>query len=264
MGKKKRNIENTQNIVAGYRPTASLLNHSPKKIKEIWIISSQKISKRRREVLLKADQLKIPVKVKNKEEINQVAFGINHQGIVCLVKGFDYIDFEQMAKRSISRGANGLILIADHITDEGNLGAMLRAASFFGVDGIIIPKDRSASITRNVVRKSSGAWLHIPVCRVVNLGRTIDQLEDMGFWIIGTDERATTSVYEFNWKRPVVLIMGSEQKGMSSGLRKRCHEVINIPSIGYPNSLNVSVATGVILSEIIRQRGTISLKGVMS
>ncbi len=252
MGRRDRYKYN-QNIVAGYHPVISILEHSPENIKEIWI-ASERGSQRREEVVKRASHMKIPIRLKKRHEIEEIAWGVNHQGVVCIVKGFNYVSVDEMAERSLRRGSNGLILVADHITDEGNLGAILRTGSFFGVDGIIIPKDRSAGMTSNVIRRSSGAWISVPVSRVVNLARTIEYLNQKGFWIIGTDERATTTIYEFDWRRAIVLIIGSEQKGMSRSLRNMCHEMVKIPSIGYPESLNVSVATGVILSEITRQR----------
>lgn len=148
----------------------------------------------------------------------------------------------------------GLILIADHITDEGNLGAIIRSAVFFGANGLILPKDRSAGITETVKKRSSGAYMHLPISRIVNIGRTLDILDQNGFWIIGTDEKADESIYDFDWQRNVALVLGNEERGLSQVARKRCHQIVKIPSFGSLSTLNVSVSGGVILSEIIRQR----------
>ena len=148
----------------------------------------------------------------------------------------------------------GLILIADHITDEGNLGAIIRSAVFFGVNGLILPKDRSAGITETVKKRSSGAYVHLPISRIVNIGRTLDTLDQKGFWIIGTDEKAEESIYDFDWNRDVALVLGSEGRGLSQVARKRCHQMVKIPSFGSLSTLNVSVSGGIILSEIVRQR----------
>ena len=148
----------------------------------------------------------------------------------------------------------GLILITDHITDEGNLGAIIRSAVFFGVNGLILPKDRSAGITETVKKRSSGAYINLPMSRIVNIGRALDTLDQSGFWIIGTDENAQESIYDFDWNRDIALILGSEGRGLSQTARKRCHQMVKIPSFSSLSTLNVSVAGGVILSEITRQR----------
>lgn len=146
--------------------------------------------------------------------------------------------------------------MADHITDEGNLGALIRTAAFFGVHGLILPKDRSAKITGKLLKRTSGAYASLPISRVVNLGRALDLLAAKGFWIIGAAGEAQESLYHFDWDRDVVLILGSESKGLSHLVRGRCHELVKIPGSGRVESLNLSVAGGVILSEIARQRGS--------
>ncbi|MBW1829770.1 MAG: 23S rRNA (guanosine(2251)-2'-O)-methyltransferase RlmB [Deltaproteobacteria bacterium] len=150
--------------------------------------------------------------------------------------------------------SQALLIALDHITDEGNMGAIIRTALFFGANGLIIPKDRSAGITANVVKRSSGAWMHLPIARVVNLGRALDTLNKNGYWIIGTSGEGRESIYNFDWNRDVVLVLGNEQKGLSQSVGKRCHEIVGIPVSGPAESLNVAVACGVILSEVTRQR----------
>ena len=153
----------------------------------------------------------------------------------------------------VTRGKN-LFVAIDHITDEGNLGAILRTSAFFGVNGIILPKDRSAKVTEGVIKRSSGGYAHVPVSLVVNLGRAIDMFNESGFWIIGTSGTGRETIYEFDWRGDILLVLGNEEKGVSPSILKRCHQILKIPSRGNIEALNVSVATGVILSEIIRQR----------
>ncbi|MBW1774975.1 MAG: 23S rRNA (guanosine(2251)-2'-O)-methyltransferase RlmB, partial [Deltaproteobacteria bacterium] len=149
---------------------------------------------------------------------------------------------------------HALLMAADHITDEGNLGALIRTAAFFGAQGMIIPKDRSAGVTPVVVKRSSGALVHLPVARVVNLGRAQDILEKKGFWIIGASGESPCSIHGFDWNRDLVVVMGNEEHGLSRSVRQRCHQVVSIPAPGTVESLNVSVAGGIILAEICRQR----------
>ena len=138
---------------------------------------------------------------------------------------------------------------------EPLMGAIIRTAEFFGARGLIIPKDRSAAVTAKVRKRSSGAYVHLSISRVVNLGRALDLLKKRGFWIIGASEESRESVYAFDWNRDVVLILGNERQGLSQSVRRRCHQIVRIPVSGHTESLNVAVATGAILSEIARQRG---------
>ena len=172
-----------------------------------------------------------------------------------ITKAFSFADLQQVLRHSLQEGASALLLAADHITDPGNLGALIRTAAFFGTHGLILPKDRSAGITAATLKRASGTHLQLPVVQVTNLGRTLDELSKNGFWIIGAAGEASMSIYDFDWKRPVVLVLGSEQKGISPSIRKRCHQLVGIPSPGGVESLNISVAGGAILSEICRQRG---------
>ena len=115
------------------------------------------------------------------------------------------------------------------------------------------PKDRSASISERVLKIASGACLYLPIARIVNLGRALDLFSKEGFWIIGTAGESSKNIYRFDWKRDIVLVLGSEDKGLSTNIRKKCHQLVSIPSTGNITSLNVSVAAGVVLSEIMRQ-----------
>jgi 23S rRNA (guanosine2251-2'-O)-methyltransferase len=180
----------------------------------------------------------------------------SHQGILALAEKFVYTDLDHIISISLRDADKALLIALDHITDEGNLGSLIRTAEFFGAHGLIIPKDRSAGVTSNVLKRSSGACVYLPITRVVNMVRTLGLLEKKGFWIIGTSGKGTKSITRFDWNRDLVLILGNEQRGLSRSVLKYCHQVVNIPSWGNVESLNVAVAGGVILSEISRQRNT--------
>ncbi len=222
-------------------------------IREIWI-AEEKRSGRVREIVGLARAQSIPVHSVNAPEIEKRFPGLNHQGMVALTEPFSYGSLDEILKRAGEGADRGLILVADHITDEGNLGALIRTGSFFGASGLILPKDRSAQVTSAVVKRTSGAMGIMPICRVVNLGRTLDVLDKNGFWILGTSGEGARAIYQFDWKRDVALILGNEERGLSPSLEKRCHEVVRIPRVGPVESLNISVAAGVILSEIRRQQ----------
>jgi len=173
---------------------------------------------------------------------------------MAVTEKFVYADICDMTDTPLRSSRYALLIAADHITNEGNLGAIIRTATFFGADGLIIPKDRSAQVTGNVQKRSSGAYSHLPIARVVNMARTLDNLKGKGFWIIGSDGKSPESIYHFDWNRDLVLVLGSEDKGLGRSIRNKCHHFVGIPSSGKIESLNVSVACGSILSEIIRQR----------
>jgi 23S rRNA (guanosine2251-2'-O)-methyltransferase len=238
-------------LIPGFHGVREAITGGHARIREIWVAEGKK-TLRAGEILQMAKEKNIPVKIKKNEELSRSLPGISHQGIVALVEGFSYCELSRLMD---TRPKNQALLIAlDHITDEGNMGAIIRTAVFFGANGLIIPKDRSAGITANVVKRSSGAWMHLPIARVVNLGRALDTLNKNGFWIIGTSGEGRESIYNFDWNRDIVLVLGNEQKGLSQSVDKRCHEIVGIPVSGPAESLNVAVACGVILSEVTRQR----------
>ncbi len=225
------------------------------KIHELWIAQGKK-SARRDEILGIAEGQHVPVRFKTRGELSGILPDTSHQGIVALAEEFIYSDLNSLIDIFTKSKGKGLALLiaADHITDEGNLGSLIRTAAFFGSHGLMIPKDRSARVTSKVIKRSSGAYVYLPVARVVNLGRALDLLRKREFWIVGAAGESSDSIYQFDWTRELVLVLGSEQKGLSPAARKRCHQVVSIPSSGHGESLNVSVAAGVILSEIVRQR----------
>jgi len=223
-------------------------------IREIWIATGKKPG-RIRDILQIAKEHDIPISFKEASELSRLFPDVAHQGIVAVAEEFGYSDLNQIIEASLQEGGHAILIVADHITDEGNLGALIRTGVFFGVHGFIIPGDRSARVSPRLFKRSSGAYLHLPIVKVINIGRTLDLLKKKGFWIIGASGEASTSIYRFDWGRDLVLVLGNEKSGISRTARKRCHEIVSIPSLGPVESLNVSVSGGIILSEIVRQRG---------
>jgi 23S rRNA (guanosine2251-2'-O)-methyltransferase len=246
-------LEKASYLIPGFHAVSETLIQGRIPIREVWIAEGKK-SARTGEILHMAGERHIPVRFKKAAELSHLLPGMAHQGIVAVIENFTYSDFKNVTDISMQDRNKALLIVADHITDEGNLGALIRTAAFFSAHGLIVPKDRSAKVTSNVVKRSSGACEHLPVIRVVNLGRALDILEKKGFWIVGTSGKSSDSVYQCDWNRDLVLILGNEQKGISRTVRKRCHQIVAIPSSGQMESLNVSVAAGVILSEILRGR----------
>ena len=242
-------------FIPGFHAVRETLGQEKNPLQEIWIAEGKR-SARTEEILRLATAGNIPICFKQQSYLSDIFDDISHQGIVGVTKAFVYSDFQQVLRRSLQKGPSALLLAADHITDPGNLGALIRTAAFFSVHGLILPKDRSAGITAGTLKRASGTHHRLPIAQVTNLGRSLDELSKNGFWIIGAAGEADSSIYDFDWNRPVVLVLGSEQKGISPSIRKRCHQLVGIPSPGGVESLNISVAGGVVLSEICRKRST--------
>jgi 23S rRNA (guanosine2251-2'-O)-methyltransferase len=240
-------------LIPGYHGVREALLQNQLRISKLWI-SRTKRSARAQEILQMARERRIPVYLKEGEELARVLPDTAHQGIVAFAEEFTYPELDRLIEIALQNKDRALLIASDHITDAGNLGAVIRTASYFGVHGLMIPKDRSAKVTPKMLKRSSGAYLHLPIAKVVNMARSLRILDEKGFWIIGASGESPVSIYELDWKRDLVLVLGSEQRGLSHGVRKRCHQVVSVPGMGKVESLNVGVACGVILSEIVRQR----------
>jgi 23S rRNA (guanosine2251-2'-O)-methyltransferase len=240
-------------VIPGFQAVREGLRNAERQVHEIWI-EERKKGCRIDELLALAKARDVPAAFKSREEIESLVPGINHQGIVALAGEFSYVDLEDLVSGSPDPSGFRLLMAADHITDEGNLGALVRTAAFFEVQGLILPRDRSAQVTDRLLKRTSGAYLYLPVTQVVNLGRALDSLRQRGFWIIGAAGDGPESIYDFDWNRDTVLVLGSESRGLSRLVRDRCDELVRIPGKGRVESLNVSVAGGIILSEIRRRR----------
>ncbi len=181
-----------------------------------------------------------------KNELDQLADG-NHQGIIIDVGEYRYADIDEIIKE------NGFIVILDHLEDTHNFGAIIRTCEAAGVDGIIIPKDRSVSVNSTVMKTSSGAAINMKICMVTNLNHTIKYLKDKGFWITTTDMNGENYT-NIDYKDNTCIIIGNEGNGVSELVKKSSDFIATIPMKGKINSLNASVAAGIMIYEVIRQR----------
>jgi len=240
-------------IICGINAVTETLKKS-REILEIFVARGRRIE-RMREILELAGARDIPIRFKERVCLDRLSQGISHQGVVAVLGSYAYSTLDNILEIALSQRSKGLLVVADHIVDPGNLGSLIRTAEFFGVQGLIIPKDRSASITDIVHKRSAGGTAYLPIARVVNLDSTLRRLINEGFWVVGAEGKGSTSIYRFDWDRDAIIVLGSEQKGLSRIVRDRCHYLVRIPKIGHLESLNVSVAAGVILYEITRQRG---------
>lgn len=185
-----------------------------------------------------------------KQKLDQLAEGGNHQGVVALAATHDYVTVEEMLKRAKQPP---FLVICDKITDPHNLGSIIRTVNCVGADGVIIPKRNSVGLNSTVAKTSAGAIEYTPVARVTNIAQTIDKLKDAGFWIAGADMDGEM-MYQSNLTGAIALVIGSEGEGISRLVKEKCDFMVKIPMVGDINSLNASVAASVLMYEVRRQR----------
>ncbi|MBQ1518911.1 MAG: 23S rRNA (guanosine(2251)-2'-O)-methyltransferase RlmB [Ruminococcus sp.] len=195
----------------------------------------------------------IVVKDAQEKKLSQLSGGASHQGVAAVGACGEYVSVEDILAVSRNKGTKPFIIICDEIEDPHNLGAIIRTAETSGADGIIIPKRRSASLNATVFKTSAGAANYVPVARVSNLASCIDMLKENGVWIYGTDASGTDYT-QTDLTGSCALVIGSEGFGISKLIQKKCDFMIKLPMLGKINSLNASVAAGIFMYEILRQR----------
>ncbi|PSN18152.1 23S rRNA (guanosine(2251)-2'-O)-methyltransferase RlmB [filamentous cyanobacterium CCP5] len=186
--------------------------------------------------------------------LNQITKGASHQGIAAQTAPYDYLDLLDLIEAAKAKARLPVIVAADGITDPHNLGAIIRSAEAIGAQGIVIPQRRAAGVTSTVAKVSAGALESIPVARVVNLKRALDSLKEQGFWIYGLASNASKPLHGAVFDQPTVIVVGAEGDGLSLTVQQSCDVLVSIPLRGITPSLNASVATGMALYEIYRQK----------
>ncbi|RGY79670.1 23S rRNA (guanosine(2251)-2'-O)-methyltransferase RlmB [Dorea sp. AM58-8] len=188
-----------------------------------------------------------------KERLNQLSETGKHQGVIAHAAAYEYAQVEDMLELAKSRGEDPFIFLLDNIEDPHNLGAIIRTANLAGAHGVIIPKRRAVGLTATVARTSAGALNYTPVARVTNLKKTVEELKKQGLWFVCADMDGTV-MYDLDLKGPIGLVIGNEGEGVSRLMKENCDFVAGIPMKGDIDSLNASVAAGVLAYEIVRQR----------
>lgn len=189
----------------------------------------------------------IRVEYKDKFELDKLANG-NHQGIILSVPDYKYFELENLLEKE-----SPLLVILDHVEDPHNLGAIIRTCEAAGVDGIVLPKNRSVEVNATVMKTSAGALEYMKIAQVTNISQTMKRLKKEGFWIVGTDMDGT-NYSDVDYKGKMALVIGNEGNGMSRIVREHCDFIASIPMIGKINSLNASVAAGIMIYEAVRLR----------
>lgn len=241
----------SQEFVFGWHAVDAVLQRDPGRFQQVWIQTGRE-DKRARAITEALDQLGVKWQVVHRKELDARVSGV-HQGIVAQVApSREWQESDLVA--AIDGWDAPFLLILDGVTDPHNLGACLRSADAAGVQAVVVPRDKSASLNATVRKVACGAAESVPLVRVTNLARFMRTIKDAGVWVIGTAGESDATLYQADFRGPVALVMGAEGKGMRRLTREHCDALINIPMRGQVDSLNVSVATGVCLFEALRQR----------
>lgn len=236
----------------GLHAISAVLSKEPERVIEIFALKGRN-DDRLSDIVNQARRFGISLQFCNRKVLDDKVSGEQHQGVVARAKPARTLD-ESDLDALISETDSPLLLILDGVTDPHNLGACLRTANAAGAHAVIVPKDKSASLTGTVRKVACGAAETTPFIQVTNLSRTLKAIQDKGVWVIGTAGEATQSLYDAKLSGPMALVMGAEGKGMRRLTRETCDELVKLPMAGSVSSLNVSVATGICLYEMVRQR----------
>ena len=237
----------------GLNAVQAVLEHSPKGVSEIWV-DAKRHDKRMAGILALAESAGVTVHSVDKRELETMAPDGRHQGVVAKAEAPKVYSETELDALLDRLDAPPFLLILDGVTDPHNLGACLRSADAAGVQAVIAPKDRAASLTPTAIKVSSGAAQTVPFVQVTNLARCLRDLKERGIWLVGLDGYAEQTLHETDLKGPLAIVMGAEGQGLRRLSREHCDFLVNIPMVGSVESLNVSVATGVCLFEALRQR----------
>ncbi|MEQ9618595.1 MAG: 23S rRNA (guanosine(2251)-2'-O)-methyltransferase RlmB [Deltaproteobacteria bacterium] len=243
-------------LIYGKNPVKELLSDSNSRIEEILI--SQDLRKdKSSDIFTLAKKRGIKVTFLPRDAISRLTNSTSHQGIAARIPEYEYAPVESILEKARAGEEKLLLVVLDHIEDPQNLGAIIRTVNALGAHGVVIPKDRAASVTPAVIKASSGAASHVLISRVVNISTVIDDLKGKGVWIVGADASAPKPLYgEGFGNLDLAVVIGNESKGLGRKVKENCDFLVSIPQSGRVSSLNASVSAGILLYEIIRQRRT--------
>ena len=245
-----------EELAFGIHAIQALIESAPERFIELWLLKGRE-DDRLMPIINLAKKYGIPAQMANRKVLDDKSDGEQHQGVVARVKPgktFTEADLDDILSAAERKQQAPFLLILDGVTDPHNLGACLRNADAAGVQAIIVPKDNAARVTATVRKVAVGAAESVPLVQVTNLARTMKTLQQMGVWIIGTAGETDHCLYDEKLSGPMALVMGAEGKGMRRLTRENCDQLVKLPMAGNVSSLNVSVATGICLFEIVRQR----------
>ena len=248
-------IEETEDndLIYGRHPVLSALE-SDRRLNRIWITTKLRYDSRFHSLLLLAKENGTVIDEVEPKRLDHITNQANHQGVAAQIAPYNYVELTNLIEQAFVATDAPVILVADSITDPHNLGAIIRTAEAIGAQGLVLPQRRASGITSTVMKVAAGALENFAVARVVNLSRALEELKTAGFWIYGTSAEASAPLHSVEFKGPIVFVIGSEGEGLSMLTQRSCDFLVSIPLLGKTASLNASVAAGMTLYEIYRQR----------
>jgi len=218
-----------------------------------WVgVARERHDIRIQRVIEECRKIGVPVRVLPRVELDRLAGHASHQGLVAVTSAKQYSDLDDLV--AVRRGEHSLIIVLDGVEDPHNLGAILRTADAAGADGVVIPERRATGVTGTVAKTSAGASEYLPIAKVTNISRALEDLKSKELWIVGLDERGQQTYDQIDYEMHCAVVLGAEGKGLHDLVRRHCDFLVSIPMLGQVPSLNVSVAAGVVLYEVVRQR----------
>jgi 23S rRNA (guanosine2251-2'-O)-methyltransferase len=241
-------------FIYGVNPVQETLGGGGRKPTECYVVSGE-VNPRLRQILAAAEAKQIQIRRVSRQELDRLIGHSHHQGVLLKLEPFRFADFSALLADTVKAAEKSFFIILDGITDPHNFGALLRSAEIAGCHGAIVAKDRSCPVTPVVEKTAAGALNHLPLCQVTNIARAIDEMKAVGIWCYGlAGEEGSVDIFKSELTDHVALVVGSEGKGIRPNVRKHCDALLAIPMLGHIASLNASVAAGVALFEVVRQR----------
>ena len=240
-------------LIYGRHPVLTALEKK-RNLNRIWITARLRYDPRFHSLVMQAKENGTVIDEVEPRRLDQITDQANHQGVAAQVAPYEYSELSDLIERAKAASDQPVIVVADSITDPHNLGAIIRSAEAIGAQGLVIPQRRATGITSTVMKVAAGALETFTVARVVNLSRALEELKTAGFWIYGTETTASQPLHTVQFSGPIVLVVGAEGEGLSLLTQRCCDVLVSIPLLGHTPSLNASVAAGMALYEIFRQR----------
>lgn len=244
----EKNTEN-QLFICGRNSIFEALNQE--QIEKLFVKKGN-IDQRLQDIVKLAENKNISIKFEEQEKLDEMSQGVRHQGIVGIMKFFEYANLEEVLSKAKK---DPFVVLLDGIEDVRNVGAIVRTAECAGATAVLLPKHKSAPVTAAAIKTGAGAFSYLPVCEIGNIRQTLEKLKEKGYWVVGADMDGEELYYESNLKGPLVIVMGAEGKGISQLTKKTCDFFVRIPMKGKVSSLNVSVAAALLMYEAVKQRG---------
>jgi 23S rRNA (guanosine2251-2'-O)-methyltransferase len=245
--------DSKRNFVYGLHAVNAALERAPERLLEMWM-AGPRDDARSRELRARAETAGLHVHAASSDALVKLVGEVVHQGVVLAMRPLKPWDEHDLTEALGRAPKDPLVLVLDGVTDPHNLGACLRTADAAGALAVVIPKDRAAGVDGVVRKVAAGAAEFVPVASVTNLARALEAIKEHGIWVVGTDGDAQKPIYAADFKRPLAVVLGAEGDGMRRLTREKCDFLVKIPMAGHVQSLNVSVAAGIALFEVLRQR----------